>query len=81
MKPRIVLAAATALAVLVSPAIAQTLTKPNPQPTPSPPKITTKSRPAEHVKTCEAYGPGFRNIPGTDTCIKIGGGVTVDAGR
>jgi hypothetical protein len=33
------------------------------------------------VKTCDAYGAGFRNIPGTDTCIKIGGGVTVDIGR
>jgi Porin subfamily len=81
MNPRIVLAAATALAIVVSPGIAQTLTQPTPAPSPSPPKVTTKSRPAEHVKTCDAYGPGFRNIPGTDACIKIGGGVTVDVGR
>jgi hypothetical protein len=62
---------------------AQTLTQPNPTPlaqTP-PPKDAAKSRHTGHVKTCDAYGAGFRNIPGTDACIKIGGSVTVDGGR
>jgi hypothetical protein len=77
-----VLAITAALAVVASPgAMAQTLTQPNPQTKNSPPAVTTKSRPAGHVKICDAYGAGFVNIPGTDACIKIGGGVTVDAGR
>jgi Porin subfamily len=83
MNPRIVLATAAALAIAVSPGAAQTqtLTQPNPQTKTPPPAVTTKSRPAGHVKTCDAYGAGFRNIPGTDACLKIGGGVTVDVGR
>jgi hypothetical protein len=81
MNPRIVLATAAALAAAVSSGIAQTLTQPNPQPQTLPPTVTKKSRPAEHVKTCDAYGAGYRNIPGTDACLKIGGGVTVDVGR
>jgi hypothetical protein len=81
MNPRIVLAAAVALAIVVSPGAAQTLTQPNPQTKASPPAVTTKSRATAHVKTCDAYGAGFRNIPGTDACLKIGGGVTVDVGR
>ena len=75
-----VLAIMAALATTTSPgAIAQTLT--NPQTKSSPPAVTTKSRPAGHVKICDAYGAGFVNIPGTDACIKVGGGVTVDAGH
>jgi hypothetical protein len=81
MNPRIVLATAAVLAIVVSPGAAQTLTQPNSQTKTQPPAVTTKSRPAAHVKTCDAYGAGFRNIPGTDACLKIGGGVTVDVGR
>ena len=83
MNPRIVLATAVALAAVVSSGLAQTLTQPNPaaQAKTSPPTVATKSHPAGHVKTCDAYGAGFRNIPGTDACVKIGGGVTVDVGR
>jgi hypothetical protein len=87
MNPRIVLAivltTAVALAAAVSSGVAQTLTQPNPIPqaeTP-PPKDAAKSRHTGRVKTCDAYGAGFRNIPGTDACIKIGGGVTVDVGH
>jgi hypothetical protein len=81
MNPRIVLATAVALAIAVSPSAAQTLMQPKSQTKTPPPAVTTKSRPTEHVKTCDAYGAGFRNIPGTDACLKIGGGVTVDVGR
>ena len=81
MNPRIVLATAAVLAIVVSPATAQTLTQPIPQAKAPPPAVTTKSRTTGHVKICDAYGAGFRNIPGTDACIKIGGGVTVDVGR
>jgi hypothetical protein len=81
MNPRIVLAAATVLGIAISPGAAQTLTQPNPQTKTPPSAVATKSRPTGHVKTCDAYGAGFRNIPGTDACIKIGGGVTVDVGH
>jgi hypothetical protein len=30
-----------------------------------------------HVNSCSAYGAGYVNIPGTDTCVKVGGSVTV----
>ncbi|GGC66864.1 porin [Chelatococcus reniformis] len=33
----------------------------------------TKAAPVEYVRVCTAYGPGFFYIPGTDTCIKVGG--------
>jgi hypothetical protein len=34
----------------------------------------------EYVKVCSLYGAGFFYIPGTDTCIKVGGYVGMDAG-
>jgi len=37
-----------------------------------------KAAPASYVKVCDAYGAGFFYIPGTDTCLKIGGKVRVD---
>lgn len=29
---------------------------------------------------CALYGPGFVKVDGTDTCMKIGGGIGVGAG-
>ena len=37
-----------------------------------------KAAPATYVKICDAQGAGFFFIPGTDTCIKVGGYVRVD---
>jgi len=37
-----------------------------------------KSAPVEYVKVCTAYGAGFFFIPGTDTCLRIGGRVRAD---
>ena len=37
-----------------------------------------KAAPATYVKVCDAYGAGFYTIPGTETCIKIGGRVRAD---
>ena len=67
--------------VIASGAIAQTLADPNPKTNGTPPTVTTKSRPAAHVKNCSAYGAGFMAMPGTDACIKVGGSVTVEAGH
>jgi len=32
-----------------------------------------KAAPVEYVKVCPAFGPGFFYIPGTDTCLRVGG--------
>ncbi len=37
-----------------------------------------KAAPVEYVKVCDAYGAGFFFIPGTETCIKVGGRVRAD---
>jgi len=35
--------------------------------------LPVKAKAVEYVKVCSAYGAGYFYIPGTDTCIKIGG--------
>ena len=35
--------------------------------------MVVKAKPVLYVKICSLYGDGFYYIPGTDTCIKIGG--------
>jgi len=37
------------------------------------------AEPVEYVKVCDAFGAGYWYIPGTDTCLKIGGYVRFDA--
>lgn len=32
-----------------------------------------KAAPIEYVRVCDAYGSGFFFIPGTDTCLRVGG--------
>ncbi|WP_374310585.1 porin [Methylocella sp.] len=32
-----------------------------------------QAAPIEYVRVCDAYGAGFFYIPGTDTCLKVGG--------
>jgi hypothetical protein len=41
--------------------------------------LPVKAKPVEYVKVCSLYGDGFWYIPGTDTCIKLGGFVRVVA--
>ncbi len=35
-----------------------------------------QAAPVEYVKVCPTYGPGFFYIPGTTTCLRVGGSVT-----
>lgn len=35
--------------------------------------LPVKAKAVEYVKVCSAYGAGYYYIPGTDTCLKIGG--------
>src|ERR1044072_9277499 len=37
--------------------------------------VAAEPEPMEYVKVCDAYGTGFFYIPGTETCLKIGGQV------
>ena len=41
--------------------------------------LPVKAKAVEYVKVCSLYGAGFWYIPGTDTCIKVGGYLRVDA--
>ncbi len=40
--------------------------------------LPVKAKAVEYVKVCSLYGAGFYYIPGTDTCIKIGGAIRID---
>jgi len=40
--------------------------------------LPVKAKAVEYVRICSLYGAGFYYIPGTDTCIKLGGYVRVD---
>ncbi|MBR0896687.1 porin [Bradyrhizobium tropiciagri] len=40
--------------------------------------LPVKAKAIEYVKVCSSYGPGFYYIPGTDTCLKLGGYLMVD---
>src|SRR5215510_1452453 len=40
--------------------------------------LPVKAKPVEYVRICSLYGEGFFYIPGTDTCLKIGGWVRYD---
>ena len=42
-----------------------------------------KPLPAKHSggsNACAAYGPGFVKVDGSDTCVKLGGAISVEAG-
>src|ERR1700755_889360 len=41
--------------------------------------LPVKAKPVEYVRICSLYGPGFFYIPGTDTCLKLGGYLRADA--
>jgi hypothetical protein len=41
--------------------------------------LPVKAKAVEYVRICSLYGAGFFYIPGTDTCIKLGGYLRVDA--
>jgi hypothetical protein len=33
------------------------------------------------INPCASFGSNFKRIEGTDTCVKIGGAISVEAGR
>ncbi|MEQ1953055.1 porin [Mesorhizobium sp. CN2-181] len=40
--------------------------------------VVAEPEPVEYVRVCDVYGSGFFYLPGTETCLKIGGYVRVD---
>src|ERR1700742_5083913 len=40
--------------------------------------LPVKAKAVEYVRVCSLYGAGFYYIPGTDTCVKIGGYLRAD---
>ena len=41
---------------------------------------TRKAAPVQYVRVCDAYGAGFFYIPGSDTCLRVGGFVLAQLG-
>ena len=39
--------------------------------------VMVEPEPAEYVRICDTYGTGFFYIPGTETCLKVGGYVRI----
>ncbi|MTI17410.1 porin [Rhodobacteraceae bacterium RKSG542] len=46
---------------------------------PEKPTLPVYAEPLNYVKICDAYGAGYFVVPGTTTCLGIGGRVRVDA--
>lgn len=42
--------------------------------------VAVEPEPLEYVKVCDVYGVGFFYIPGTETCLRVGGYVRSDIG-
>ncbi|MBB4568403.1 porin [Rhizobium leucaenae] len=42
--------------------------------------VAAEPEPLEYVRICDAYGAGYFFIPGTETCLKIGGMVRTEGG-
>jgi len=42
--------------------------------------LPVKAKPVQYVKICTLYGEGYYYIPGSDTCIKVGGYIRADYG-
>jgi hypothetical protein len=40
--------------------------------------VAAEPEPAEYVRVCDAFGTGYFYIPGTETCLKVGGYVRFD---
>ena len=42
--------------------------------------VAAEPEPLEYVRICDAYGAGYFFLPGTETCLKIGGMVRTEGG-
>jgi len=46
----------------------------------TPPTRLLPVKGANSSSSCAAYGPGFAKVEGTDTCVKVGGAVSIGVG-
>ncbi len=44
------------------------------------PRTTPDKPPARGLNACAAFGPGFVKVEGSDTCVRIGGSISVGVG-
>ena len=68
-------------ALAVSTAVADPLAPQKPARTTIPAAIPDKPLPVKRsgdADSCAAYGPGFVKVAGSDTCVKVGGAVSVE---
>jgi hypothetical protein len=72
-------AAALLLVALPSPIFAQSFDAKALSRKPEAPAPKPKDR-AGGMKACPEYGAGFYRLAGSDTCVRIGGGVSTDVG-
>jgi Porin subfamily len=77
------MATLTMVSLTITPsASAQTATTPTS--TPKAPSIwsvpAAKSTPVKRAEPCPVYGEGFVKLPGSDTCVRLGGYVRIQAG-
>lgn len=42
--------------------------------------VVAEPEPMEYVRVCDTYGAGFFYIPGTETCLRVGGYIRYDIG-
>jgi hypothetical protein len=70
----IVMAILPATMAVADPPVALKLEKP------TPPTKLLPVKGASVGNSCASYGPGFRKVEGTDTCVKVGGAVSVEVG-
>lgn len=64
--------------LVVTAVAAQTLTNPYPRTDPFPASEKPLTRHPRN-QACSGFGAGFAQIPGTDTCVKIGGYMRFEA--
>ena len=43
-------------------------------------EVVAEPEPMEYVRVCDTYGAGFYYIPGTETCLRVGGYIRYDIG-
>ena len=43
-------------------------------------EVVAEPEPMEYVRVCDTYGTGYYYIPGTETCLRVGGYVRYDIG-
>ena len=77
MRKSLAVIAALMLSASGAPAEQRGIQKPAPG---TPPAKVLPVKPATSANSCAAYGAGFVKLEGSETCVKIGGAVSVGVG-